>query len=109
LAKEIIEINMTYRQINCFELCYHNYLAQFTESRKISIRDAFDVVVFDFKGNCSEIYPLECDSAYFEILKDEEPDKQQTISFYYTDRKYTVISQTIKTTDAEMVYTIGSV
>jgi len=66
-------------------------------------------VVFDFKGNCAETYPLECDSAYFEILKDEEPDKQQTINFYYTDRKYTVISQTIKTTDAEMVSKIGSV
>jgi hypothetical protein len=66
-------------------------------------------VVFDFKGNCSEIYPLECDSAYFEILKDEEPDKQQTISFYYTDRKYTVISQTIKTSGADMVSKIGGV
>ena len=112
LAKEIIENNMTYRQINCFEMCYHNYLARFAESRKISVRDAYDVVVFDFKGNCSKLCPLECTSTTFEISKNEfklSPSDPISLrmTFYYSDRKYTEITQSIKMKLSDFISNTG--
>ncbi len=68
LVKEIIEKNITYRQVYCYELCYHNYLRNYARAQNTTVKDAFDIVVFDFKNNCSQICPLECSSTYYQTL-----------------------------------------
>jgi hypothetical protein len=108
LVKEIIDQNMTYRQENCYELCYLNYLNTFADSQKI---EAYYKLNFDYKKNCSQLCPLECFSTSFEFFQSETNRKKfqnsLTSQFFYTDRKYTKLTQIIKTTGADFISNTG--
>ena len=112
LVKKIMEQNMTYRQEYCYELCYYDYLKEYAVASNMSITLAYDLLVFDVKGNCSRICPLECVSTSFSVLQSEisnfESD-QLWLNFHYSDRKYTEISQLVKTTEADLVSNTGGV
>lgn len=79
--------------------------------RNISIPEAYRRLTFDFTGNCFEVCPLECSSTSFEAFKSEfnVNDDSIDINFYFTDRKYTEISQTEKTTTADLISNTGGV
>lgn len=109
LVKEIIQNNQTYRQKPCYDMCHQDYLKTYARSRNISIFSV-NYVNFDFQGNCSHICPLECSSTTFDHSKVElQNSGPMRFSFFYSDRKYTEISQSIKTTEADLISNSGGV
>ena len=108
---QIAEQNITYRQKYCYELCFNSFLNKFAISLNISKYQAKTLFTFDYKGNCSQLCPLECKSTSFEILKSEITTSYEgfTTNFYFIDRKYTEISQTVKTTGADLISNTGGV
>lgn len=111
LVKEIFEKNVTYRQKYCYEMCYNDYLNSFAESRNISKIEAYPLLTFDYKGNCSHLCPLECCSVSFEVFKSESSLNVSLLymNFYYSDRKYTLFSQSRKTTESDIISSTGGV
>lgn len=105
LVKEIIEQDIAYSKKFCTELCYDNYLGKYALSRNVS--------KLAFKGNCSHFCPLECVSTSFEVFQTEAVSNRQTeltkALFYLSDPKYAEISQTVKTTEADLVSNTGGV
>lgn len=110
LVKEIIEQNMTYRQKYCYELCQSNYLNKYAASPGISVLQVANLN-FDYKGNCSDICPLECSSTSFELSKNEVTSNVDSLwmNFFYLERRYTEISESVKTTGADLVSNTGGV
>ncbi len=95
LVKKILAQNVTYRQKNCYEQFKKEYqnISNLQEKR-------------------SELCPLECHSTTFEVLPIEMPFLEGAINlvnFYYSEGKYTEISQTVKTTTADFVSGNGGV
>ena len=110
LVEKILQQNVTYRQKNCYEMCFNEYLSTYVLLRNISKTVAWSELDFDYKGNCSKICPLECSSTSFEIQQiDASWSDALIVNFYYTDRKYTEISQVVKTTGAEFVSNTGGI
>ena len=115
--KSIYKINgqhMGYRQKNCYESCFYEYLKKYAVDHKMNNRDAYHELKFDYNGNCSKICPLECSSTSFEISQSSvaqgsTESSAVTVDFIYSERKYTVISQAIKTTGADFVSNTGGV
>ena len=114
LVKQILENNVSYRQEHCYEMCYYLYLEKYATLQNMSKTEAYFTFSFDYKGNCSHLCPLECNSTSFAVNQAEsessENDRRITsINFYYSERKYTVISQTVKTEVADFVSSNGGV
>jgi len=114
LVKQILENNVSYRQEHCYEMCYYLYLEKYATLQNMSKTEAYVTFSFDYKGNCSHLCPLECSSTSFAVNQAEsessENDRRITsINFYYSERKYTVISQTVKTEVADFVSSNGGV
>ena len=128
MVKQIIEQNVTYRQVNCYQLCF----AQYKNNSKTD--DTKLIEEFDFKGNCSEICPLECKTTSYEtverqfIVTPESNPKSKLMmapfvpdcfgvelsnclqmNFYLVNRKYVEISQIVKTTLSDFVSNTGGV
>jgi len=85
LVKEILAQNITYRKTHCYYICLRKYAS----ARNITLRDAYKMR-FDYPGNCSQYCPL--------FL---------WINFFYNDNHYTEITQSIKTTVADLVSNNG--
>ncbi len=69
---------------------------------------------FDYKGNCSKLCPLECTSTSFDIIENKmnvnlSNPKGSAMNFYYSDRKYTEITQSVKVTFADFISNTGGV
>lgn len=111
LVQQIIEQNMTYRKKDCYELCFQKYLKAYAKTQNMTIRVAYNSLRFDYKGNCSQICPLECTAELFAVSTTEfkSVNRFLTLLFFYSDRKYTRISQTVKTTLADFVSNTGGV
>ena len=115
LVKRITDLNIAYRQKNCYQLCFEIYLEKYASARNTTQYLAyFELNYFDYKGNCSALCPLECSSATFEISQVEYSnvnikDNYVWVNFYYNELKYTEISQTVKTTWADLVSNTGGV
>jgi hypothetical protein len=115
--KSIYKINgqhMGYRQKNCYESCFYEYLKKYAVDHKMNNRDAYHELKFEYNGNCSKICPLECSSTSFEISQSSvaqgsTESSAVTVDFIYSECKYTVISQAIKTTGADFVSNTGGV
>jgi len=70
LVKQFYEANITYRQINCFELCFQNYVQKYALEHKISEDEARrkeEVQNYDREKNCNDLCPLECESTQYKI------------------------------------------
>jgi hypothetical protein len=112
LVKEIIQQNITYTQKFCYDICFNKYLKEYAVNEGISNYEAYWRLSFDYKGNCSQLCPLECRSTLFEIFQTEVSSPvghSLSMGFYFNDRKYTEILQIIKTTQADLIANTGGV
>ena len=112
LVKEILQQNITYRQRNCYEWCLEDYLEEYYMTEEIFRKRISRK--FDYKGNCSELCPLECTSTSFYLIKNEinlnsNDSKLLALNFFYSDRKYTEITQSVKVTGADFISNTGGV
>ena len=109
LVNEIIQQNITYRQRYCYDRCFWEKSKENYLSKNLTEQDLID---FDYKGNCSKLCPLECSSTTFDIIQNEmnlNPNDPNVldIHFYYSDRKYTEITQSVKVTGADFISNTG--
>ena len=91
-----------YRQVNCHDLCYEDYL----KSKNISIsRD------FIPQKNCKSLCPLECDSVDFDYSSESNSGYNNwiVITFHYKEIKYTQMSQTPKMTLTDFISNFGGI
>ena len=111
LVREIISRNVSYRKKYCYELCFYGYLKEYAAAHGIPNFYAYTRLVFDYGGNCSRLCPLECGSTSFDLSTSEIAVENGflTVCFYFFDRKYTEITQTVKTTGADLISNIGGV
>ena len=112
LARQILERNITYRRTNCYDLCLNEYAS----ARNISRHNSYKMP-FDYQGNCSRHCPIECDSNFFEVSESvyffdksihESMDRLE-VNLFYSSNRYTEISQSIKTTESDLVSNTGGV
>lgn len=112
LVKDILDQNITYRQINCYDLCFYNYQRS---PRKSPTR-------FNYKdSNCTQLCPNECITNSFEVTEtlSSLTDNQNSthvdykrlliINVFYANNKYVDISQSVKTTTTDLIANIGGV
>jgi hypothetical protein len=111
LVKRILQQNITYRQKNCYQMCHDDYLNEYSVSRNLTVREAYVELSFDYKSNCSEKCPLECTSTYFDVQQIESSSATEflSVNIFYTERQYTLITQTPKTTVADLISNTGGV
>jgi hypothetical protein len=122
LVKEILKKNISYNRKYCYDKCYSNYLNNYKVSRNLTHYQAFSRLKFDFKGNCShlcpldviqQLFPLECYSTFFELSQTEmelNPGENFLwLQFFFSDRQYTEISETEKTTSSDLISNTGGV
>ncbi len=70
LVMQLSAANVTYRQINCFELCLQNFVHKYAFDHKIGEYEALgheEVQNFDTEKNCNHLCPLECESSQYKI------------------------------------------
>jgi hypothetical protein len=98
LVRKILQQNITYRQKDCFEECFEDFIGRHYSSQKLTNREVIQLKNrFDYKGKCLNLCPLECTSTTFDIIKNEmslnpNDPKLLMLNFYYSDRKYTDIT-----------------
>ncbi len=111
LVKRILYQNIAYRQKNCFDLCFNIYLTEYALTNNLTKAVAYLKLEFDYIGNCSHVCPLECSSTSFEIFGCESRSNLNVLlmNFYYSEQKYTEITQIEKTTMADLVSNAGGV
>jgi len=70
LVRQLSAANITYRQVNCFELCFRNFVQTYAFEHDISENEARfkdEVQNFDMEKNCNKFCPLECESTQYKI------------------------------------------
>jgi len=70
LVRQLSEANITYRQVNCFELCLQNYVQKYALECKISedeARESKEVKNYDTENKCNNLCPLECESTQYKV------------------------------------------
>jgi hypothetical protein len=70
LVRQLSEDNITYRQVNCFEICFENFVQNYALEHNISEDEAKlkdEVQNYDMEKNCNKFCPLECESTQFKI------------------------------------------
>lgn len=111
LVKQILELNITYRQRNCNQMCHDNYVAEYASANNLPQYEVMKS--FDYIGNCSQVCPLECESTNYDMREDSYRIDYEVgvshASFYFVDHKQTEITQTEKTTPADLVSNTGGV
>jgi len=64
--RKLSELNITYRQVNCFELCKQAKFREYALEKKINEKDAWNYFKeFDYMEHCENLCPLECTSTTF--------------------------------------------
>lgn len=115
LVQDIFAQNTTYRQSQCFELCFYEDIERIARSENITKQAAYlKNKQFDYDANCSDQCPLECDSTTYAVDKnviayDNRITNLLDMNFYYVDQKYTEITQSEKTTEAGMISNNGGI
>jgi len=70
LVRQLSSANITYRQVNCFELCLQNFIKMFALEHgisKVEARLKTEVNNFNKEKNCKHSCPLECDSTHYKM------------------------------------------
>jgi len=70
LVRQLSAENITYRQVNCFELCLQNYVQKYALENEIGEDKAIlkeEVKKYDKIKNCSHLCPLECESTQYKM------------------------------------------
>jgi len=72
LIRQLSEANITYRQVNCFELCFQNFVQKYAFEHNISAteaREKDEVQNYDKEKNCNKLCPLECENTQYKIAQ----------------------------------------
>jgi len=72
LVRQLSAANITYRQVNCFELCLRNFAAKYALEHRISEDEARrkeEVKNYDRDKNCNDLCPLECENTQYKITE----------------------------------------
>jgi len=72
LVRQLSADNITYRQVNCFELCFQNFVQNYAWEQGISEDDARgkdEVKNYDEEKDCDHLCPLECESTQYKIFE----------------------------------------
>lgn len=110
LVKRVLDSGMTYRQTNCFDLCYDDHLSAYAIDKNISMRDAFNQLNFTYDVQCATtVCPLECDSVEYELVATQNQYYSLGMNFFFDDRKETEIFQLQKTTLTDLIAGTGGV
>jgi hypothetical protein len=70
LVRKLSEANITYRQVNCVDLCFQNFVQNYALEHRISedeARRTKDVQNYDKDNYCNHLCPLECKSTEYRI------------------------------------------
>jgi len=134
--RQLSELNITYRQVNCFELCKQAKLKEYALEKNVIEKVAW--LEFDYMENCDDLCPLECTSTTFlthgvelstemftstftstgvygmlrnsretNETDDEINQRILGVDFFYEDLKYKQITQTPKTNWYGLISNIG--
>ena len=129
LVQNIIDNNETYRQVNCYDLCFQQHISSLAIKRNISEYEAFrNSTDFKHHKRCGGLCPLECDSTYYELSflyydfseanieyyenllnHSLDPSTFISIQISFDELQYTHMSQTAKMTGTDLVSNIGGV
>lgn len=109
LVKKVLDQNITYRKINCYDLC----LQEYSFNHNISIEEAFDELKYE--EHCSGSCPVDCVSTIFDhvhsgiSLVDQNLSTVLQANFHFFANKYTELVQTVKTSETDMISNAGGV
>jgi len=70
LVRQLSAANITYRQVNCFEICFQKFVQEYALENRISEDEARgndEVKSYDRETNCNDLCPLECESTLYRI------------------------------------------
>jgi len=70
LVIQLAKANITYRHVNCVELCFLNFVQKYALEHKLSEKDARGkeaVKTYDKDKNCNQLCPLEYESTQYRI------------------------------------------
>jgi len=101
LVRKLSATNITYRQINCFELCFQNFVQKYALENKISEAEAIEneeVKNYDKVKNCDHLCPLECESTQFRISESKFSLFQLSNIEEYSSRYVPFIEKTLNIT-----------
>jgi len=76
LVRQLSEANITYRQVNCFELCFENFVKNYALEHQLSedvAKSLKEVKNYDRETNCNLLCPLECESTQYKISQSMLP------------------------------------
>jgi len=101
LVKQLTEANLTYRQVNCFELCFQDYVQNYAIEHKISEAEAIEneeVKNYDKVRNCDHLCPLECESTQYRISESKFSLDDYSNSETYSLEKIPVVGKKLNVT-----------
>ena len=114
LVKQILDQNLTYRKVYCYDLCLNEYASKLNISKK----DTYNMLEFNYESNCSQYCPLECETKIFEITESTIPFTTFTnispahsfeLNFHFSNNKFTELTQIVKMYQADLVSNTGGV
>ena len=108
LVKQILEQNITYRKINCYDLCIHEYAYKVN----LSVKAIYNDEAFSYETECSQNCPSECTSNTYDFDQNEivyENSSYLKVNFHFVDQKYTELTQIVKTSQADLISSTGGV
>jgi len=101
LVRQLSEANITYRQVNCFELCFQNFIQKYALDHGISedeARESKEVKNHDTEKNCNHLCPLECESTKYKISESIFPNADFSDSEQYNPDEITSIEKKLNIT-----------
>jgi len=124
LFRETAAKDYTYRQVNCFDLCFRQYYIKACSSTEGVYTECYLNFTQNFDNNkiCSEFCPLECDLVKFDVEKHEyslattallknssdiSSEITHNLWIYYHDLEFTEILQLPKMTGTDLISSIG--
>jgi hypothetical protein len=70
LVRQLSADNITYRQVNCLEVCFQKVVQKYALEHGINedeARESKKVINYDTEKNCNHLCPLECESTQYKI------------------------------------------
>jgi len=101
LVGQLSAKNITYRQVNCFELCLKNFIQKYALEHGISEDEAIlktEVKNYDKEKNCDKLCPLECESTQYKISESIFSNADFSDSEQYNSEEITRIEKKLNIT-----------
>lgn len=110
LVSKVLQQGITYRKVNCYELCRLEHLQFVRGQRNVSDNNA--TYPFTYEANCFHLCPLECSTKTFDVNVNYVPvaglaQTNLIINIFYPNSKYTELIQTVKTSESDMMSGLG--